>query len=154
MGIVTWNHIIMCKLFVSYRITWYYCCILTTNPAKHAIPKTVEVAYSIGVGELGWQYGTGLKSHGTVTNWCTERGWPVNCMTVISAWWWSKHAIPKTAEVTYSIGHLWEEIEWALSYYITQCTGNSKSLGDKKLALSRRGPRDPDWAVWGSDELE
>ena len=25
-------------------------------------------AYSIGVGELGWQYGTGLKSHGTVTD--------------------------------------------------------------------------------------
>ena len=44
--------------------------------AKHAIPKTAEVAYSVGVGELGWQYGTGLKSHATVTNWCTERGWP------------------------------------------------------------------------------
>ena len=39
------------------------------------------------VGELGWQYVTGLKSHGTVTNWCTERGWPVNWMTVISARW-------------------------------------------------------------------
>ena len=43
--------------------------------------------YSIGVGELGWQYGTGLKSHGTVTNWCTGREWPMNCMTVISARW-------------------------------------------------------------------
>ena len=75
------------------------CCVLTSDPAKHAIPKTVEAAYSIGVGELGWQYGTGLKSHGTVTNWCTGRGWPVNSMTVISARWWSKHAIPKTAEV-------------------------------------------------------
>ena len=42
-------------------------------------------------GELGWQYGTGLKSHGTVTNWCTGRGWPVNSMAVISARWWSKH---------------------------------------------------------------
>ena len=31
------------------------CYILTSDPAKHAIPKTVEVAYSIGVGELGWQ---------------------------------------------------------------------------------------------------
>ena len=41
------------------------------------------------VGELGRQYETGLKSHGTVTNWCTGRGWPVNCMTVISARWWS-----------------------------------------------------------------
>ena len=59
--------------------------ILTSDLAKHAIPKTVEVLYSIGVGELGWQYGTGLKSHGT--NWCTRREWPVNCMTVISARW-------------------------------------------------------------------
>ena len=64
------------------------------------------------VGELGWQYGTGLKSYGTVTNWCTGRGWPVNFITVISTRWWSKHAIPKTAEVAYSIGQLWEEIEW------------------------------------------
>ena len=41
------------------------------------------------MGKLGWQYGTGSKSHGTVTNWCTRREWPVNCMTVISARWWS-----------------------------------------------------------------
>ena len=41
------------------------------------------------VGELGWQYGTRLKSNGAVTNWCTGRGWPVNCMTVISTRWWS-----------------------------------------------------------------
>ena len=41
------------------------------------------------VGELGWQYGTRLKSHSAVTNWCTGRGWPVNCMTVTSARWWS-----------------------------------------------------------------
>ena len=44
-------------------------------------------AYSIGVGELGWRCGTGLKSHGTLIDWCTGREWPVNCMTVISAWW-------------------------------------------------------------------
>ena len=44
-----------------------------------------------------------------------------------------KHAIPKTAEVTYSDGQLWEEIEWTLNYYITQCTGNSKSLGIRRV---------------------
>ena len=27
------------------------------------------------------------KSHGTLIDWCTGREWPVNCMTVISAWW-------------------------------------------------------------------
>ena len=58
------------------------CCILTSDPAKHAIPKTAEVAYSVGVGELDWQYGTRLKSHGIVTNWYTGRRWPVKRMTV------------------------------------------------------------------------
>ena len=28
-----------------------------------------------------------VKSHGTVIDWCTGREWPVNCKTVISAWW-------------------------------------------------------------------
>ena len=27
------------------------------------------------------------NSHGTLIDWCTGRGWPLNCMTVISAWW-------------------------------------------------------------------
>ena len=49
----------------------------------------------VGVGELGWQYGTALKSNGTVTNWCTGREWPVNCMTVISAQWWSNMPFQK-----------------------------------------------------------
>ena len=92
------------KLVNTAVILAFHCCILTSDPAKHAIPKTVEVAYSMGVGELGWQYGTGLKSHGTVKNWCTWRGWPVNWMTVISARWWSKHAIPKTVEVDIPLG--------------------------------------------------
>ena len=39
--------------------------------------------------QLGWQYGMRLKFHGAVTKWCTGRGWPVNCKTVISARWWS-----------------------------------------------------------------
>ena len=121
------------------------------RPGQIAIQKTAEVVYSVGVGELGWQYGTGLKSHGAVTNWCTRRGWPVNCMTVISVRWWSKHAIPKTAEVAYSVGHLWEEIEWVLNYYITQCTGNSITLEIRELekwccrenSTRQKGPSGP-----------
>ena len=84
--------------------------------------KDAEVAYSIGVGELGWQYGTGLKSHGTDTDWCTGREWPVNCMAVISAWWRSN--VP------------FQRLSGRLNYYINECTGNSISLeigkfGDK-----------------------
>ena len=79
------------------------------------------------MGELGWQYGTGLKSHGTVTNWCTGREWPVNCMTVISARWRSNMLFQSRGSA-YSDGQLWGDIEWVLYCYITQCTGNSMSL--------------------------
>ena len=108
------------------------CCTLTSDQAKHAIPKTAEVVYSIGVGELGWQYGTGLKSHGTVTNWCTGREWPVN--------WWQLFQLDddqtcnsKDGGSAYSDGQLWGDIEWSLNYYITQCTGNSRSLETKPV---------------------
>ena len=66
---------------------------MTFDPAKHAIPKTAEVTYSDGsYGKKSrrrawltiWDK---VKSHGTVIDWCTRREWPVNCMTVISAWW-------------------------------------------------------------------
>ena len=57
------------------------------RPRQTCHSKDGGSAYSISVGELGWQYETGLKSHVTVTNWCTGREWPVNCMTVISARW-------------------------------------------------------------------
>ena len=60
---------------------------INLRPCQTCYSKNGGSAYSIGVGELGWQYGTGLKSHGTVTNWCTGREWPVYCMTVISARW-------------------------------------------------------------------
>ena len=70
---------------LMYLCIW--CSILTPDLAKHAIPKTAEFAYPIGVGKLGRQYGTGSKPHGTVTNWCTGRECPGNCMTVISARW-------------------------------------------------------------------
>ena len=45
-----------------------------------------------------------IKSHGTVIDWCTEREWPVNSMTVISAWWQSNMPFQNTAEVTHSDG--------------------------------------------------
>ena len=97
-------------------------------------------AYSIGVGELGWQYGTGLKSHGTVTDWCTGRVWPVNCMTDISAWWRSNMPF--------------QDIEWALSYYITGCTGNS--IGFRQDAVEKNSTQRktvPGQGVWRPDQF-
>ena len=125
--------------------------ILTSDPAKHALPKTAEVLYSVGVGELGWQYGTGLRSHGTVTNWCTGREWPVNCMTVISARWRSNMPFQRRRKCVFRwpvMGRYW--VGFQLLY--NSVHRKFKEFGDKecwrndaveKTAPSRRGPGDP-----------
>ena len=101
---------------------------------KYAICRS---AYSIGVGELGWQYGTRLKSHGTVRLMHRKR---VTCelhdcyfrsMTI-------KHAIPKTAGVTHSDGQLWGDIEWAIELLY-----NSVKTGSQWV-----------WKVWRQDVVE
>ena len=54
-----------------------------------------EVTHSNGSYERksrGWKLADEMgrakkNSHGTLIDWCTGREWPVNCMTVISAWW-------------------------------------------------------------------
>ena len=59
-----------------------------------------------------------------------------------------KHAIPKTAEVAYSIGQLWEEIAWAWRHvHISawEFDGNIKPTNwtedsEKILLFSRRYP--------------
>ena len=47
-----------------------------------------------------------VKSHGTGIDWYTGREWPVNCMTVISAWWRSNM--------------LFQRLSGRLNYYITR----------------------------------
>ena len=111
------------------------------RPGQTCHSKDAEVTYSIGVGELGWQYGTGLKSHGTVTDWCTSRKWPVNCMTVISAWWQSNMPFQRRREVTHSDGHLWGDIEWAIELLY-----NSVKTGSQLVWRSKR--------VWRQDVVE
>ena len=113
------------------------------RPGQTCHSKDAEVAYSIGVGELGWQYGTGLKSHSTVIDWCTGREWPVNCMTVISAWWRSNMPF--------------QRLSGRLNYYITLWRQELSQFGDQKswrndavekTAPSRElGPRASSWAA-------
>ena len=52
-----------------------------------------EVTHSNGSNErkscgrkLADEMGQG-KAHDTLIDWCTGREWPLNCITVISAWW-------------------------------------------------------------------
>ena len=46
------------------------------QPRQTCHSKDGGSAYSIGVSEPGWRCGTGLKSHGTLTDWCIGREWP------------------------------------------------------------------------------
>ena len=68
----------------------------------------------------------------------------------------------------YSDGQLWEEIEWALNYYITQCTGNSRRLGIRRVgkwcysenSTQQKGSLEPpieqfgDQKSWRNDAVE
>ena len=84
------------------------------RPGQTCHSKDGGSVYSIGVGELGWQNETGLKSHGTVTNWCTGREWPVNCMTVISARWRSNMPFQRRRKCIFwwpVVGRYWVGVE-------------------------------------------
>ena len=72
-----------------------FCCILTFDLGKNAIQSDApegsdtfqwqlweEIAQVSSANNMG-------QGEGPTSEWCTGREWPVNCMTVISAWWWS-----------------------------------------------------------------
>ena len=105
------------------------------------------------MGELGWQYGTGLKS---VTNWCTGREWPVNCMTAISAWWRSNMPFQRRWKCIFRwpvMGRYWVGVEllyhsvhrkfekvWRPDQLEIRC-------GRENQHTERLGPRPPGWAA-------
>ena len=73
------------------------CNILTFEPGQKCYSKVMhrkEVTHSNGSYErksrgrkLADEMGRAKKSHDTLIDWRTGREWPLNCMTVISAWW-------------------------------------------------------------------
>ena len=123
------------------------------RPGQTCHSKDGGNAYSIGVGELGCQYGTGLKSHGTVTG----REWPVNCMTVISARWRSNMPFQRRRKCIFRwpvMGRYWVGVELLYNsvhrkfreFLETRCSRESQHPAEGTLWT-------PEW-VWGSDELE
>ena len=73
-----------------------------------------------------------LKSQCTVINWCTRREWPVNCMTVISAWWRSNMPFQRLSR--------------RLNYYITRGRQEVSEFGDP--LVTRCGKESPHPAEW------
>ena len=60
-----------------------------------------------------------VKSRSTVTDWCTGREWPVNCMTVISARWQSNMPFQRQRKWHILMASYGEILSGWLNYYIT-----------------------------------
>ena len=94
-------------LWVYVRISiylWKYVCVVFWPSTRPKMPFNVmhrkEVTHSNGNYErksrgrkLANKMELANKSHGTLIDWRTGREWPVNCMTVISAWCHSKDRV-------------------------------------------------------------
>ena len=78
-----------------------------------------------------------VKAHDTLIDWCTGREWPLNCMTVISVWWWSNMTF--------------QRLSGRLNYYITQWTQEVSELEIRrvgedvvgKATTQQKGPLGP-----------
>ena len=70
-----------------------------------------------------------VKAHDTLMDWYTGREWPLNCMTVISAWWRSNMSF--------------QRLSGRLNYYITRW--NRKSVNWRSDELEIRWFRDKMW---------
>ena len=109
------------------------CCILTFNPAKHAIPKTagvhiplawVSLADNMGQGKIP-QYSHRLMHQKRVT--CELHDGYFHSMTI-------KHAIPRTAEVTQPDGKLWGDIEWVIELLYNSVKTGSQLVWRPRLS--------------------
>ena len=85
------------------------------------------------------------KSHDTLIDWCPGREWPVNCMTVISAWWRSNMPF--------------QRLSGRLNYYITLWGQEVRRVGDqrsRKQDVVEKASRklSPRASVWASGERE
>ena len=81
-----------------------------------------------------------VKSHGTGTDWCTGREWPVNCMTVISAWWRSNMPFQRlSGRLNYYITR-WDrkKVSWRSEKLVTRCSRESHHPAEGDFGT-------PDW---------
>ena len=98
-----------------------------------------EVTHSDGSYEKKWRRRAWLtiwdmvKSHGTLIDWCTGRELPVNCMTVISAWWRSNMPFQRYW-LNYYIT-LWDRksVSWSKDELETRCGRESHHPAEEAL---------------------
>ena len=94
-----------------------------------------------------------VKSHGTRMDWCIGREWPVNCMTIISAWWWSNMPVQRRRK-RHILAWLAMRIEteWAIELLYNSVRTGSQWVGDQrswrqgmveKATTRQKGPSGP-----------
>ena len=106
-----------------------------------------------------------VKSHGTVIDWCTGREWPVNCMTVISAWWQSNMPFQGQRKWHIPMASYGEILSGWLNYYITRWRHEVSYFGDQfgdqtrwwqdaveKARNQRSGSQGPGWATLANEK--
>ena len=82
-----------------------------------------------------------VKAHDTLTDWCTGREWPLNCVTIISAWWRSNMPF--------------QRLSGRLNYYITRWRQEVSELESDELetrcgresTTQQKGPWASGWAA-------
>ena len=128
------------------------CCILAFGPGKHAIPKwcagrkwLIPMASNrkrsrgrIKADEMR----RGKNSHGTFIDWCTGREWPLNCMTIISAWWWSNMPFQRSSR---RLSGRWTIILLSQDKKSDSCSWSCWYDVVGKATPGRRSPWSPWW---------
>ena len=84
------------------------------------------------------------NSHGTFIDWCTGREWPLNCKTIISAWWQLNIRFQRSNGRRTSIYLSWvRRASWVASR--VQVSWREDVVG--KATPGRGGPREPRWSL-------
>ena len=65
------------------------------------------------------------------SDWCTRRGWPLNCMTVISARWQSNMPLQRQRKWHIPMASYGEILSGRLNYYITRWRHEVSYFGDQ-----------------------
>ena len=142
-------------LIYIYIYIYIYVCVCVCvcgdlRPGQTCHGKDGGSAYSIGVGESDWLNATGLKSHGTVIDWCTGREWPVNCMTVISTRWQSNMPFQGQRKWHIPMASYGGDIEWAIELLYNSVKTGSQWVWRPDPLVTRCGRGIPHPAEWAT----
>ena len=75
-----------------------------------------------------------VKSHDTLIDWCTGREWPLNCMTVISAWWWLNMPVQRRRKWHIPAWLAMRiDIEWVIELLYNSVRTGSQWVGDQMI---------------------